>query len=219
MIRRRRTPVRPHFQQDMTTHYLATHVRARARMVLPALRTVRESNFDVLLQTIVQPYGTTREGELIEVVALPWLEIFGKIESDPDYLFQFTKHSRKFEEFIAGAYEAAGWTVTLTPHSGDGGRDVIAVKAEKSGFGSVRFLDQCKAYSASNLITHNDVRAMVGVLTTDPNTSKGLITTTSDFEPGILNSPEFKQLMPYRLELKNGTQLPQWLHEIVGDTA
>jgi hypothetical protein len=60
---------------------------------------------------------------------------------------------------------------------------------------------------------------MVGVLQTDPNSSKGLITTTSDFEPGILKSDEFKLFMPHRLELKNGTLLIEWLREIAQDSS
>jgi len=51
----------------------------------------------------------------------------------------------------------------------------------------------------------------LGVLQTDGNTSKGLITTTSDFQPGILTGDEFKNFMPHRLELKNGTDIVDWL--------
>jgi len=47
-----------------------------------------------------------------------------------------------WEEIIAGAYKKAGFDeVTLTPRSGDLGRDVIAIK---KGLGSVRVIDQVK---------------------------------------------------------------------------
>ena len=147
----------------------------------------------------------TSEGQLVTDVALPWLQIVHEIERDPQFLYQFVNDPRKFEEFIAATYRKAGWTeVILTPRSSDGGRDVIAVKR---GYGSIRFLEQCKAYRHGNLVTHNDVRAMLGVLQTDANASKGIITTTSDFQPGIHTGSEFKPFMPHRLELKNGQQL------------
>src|SRR5690606_23049538 len=113
----------------------------------------------------------------------------------------------------AAAYDLTGeWDeVTLTDRSGDGGRDIIVVKR---GFGSIRFLEQTKAYSPGRLVTHDDQRAMLGVLQTEPNSSKGIITTTSDFAPGVLAGLQFAPFMPHRLETKNGQQLRGWLQEI-----
>ena len=167
----------------------------------------------VLLQTEILTFrDRTHEGVLVASVADTWLELYRAIEKDPEFLQHFSRNPRKFEEFIAGAYNRAGWDeVILTPRSGDGGRDVIAVKR---GFGSVRFLEQTKAYHPGHLVTHDDVRAMIGVLSTDPNSSKGLITTTSDFQPTIRSSPEFQRFLPHRLELKNGTELMEWLKTI-----
>lgn len=50
------------------------------------------------------------------------------------FLFRFVQAPQRFEEFIAGAYEQAGYNVILTPQRGDLGRDIIA---SKDGFGSV----------------------------------------------------------------------------------
>ncbi len=61
-------------------------------------------------------------------------------------------------------------------------------------------------------ITPNDVRALLGVLERDRNVSKGIVTTTGEFAPGVYD--EFKDFMPHRLELRNGTQLKEWLMEI-----
>lgn len=153
----------------------------------------------------------TREGRLVIAVSVVWDEILRELERNPRVLFEFSKAPEKFEELVAGAYKRHGWDhVELTPRSGDRGRDVIATKV---GFGAVRFLDQVKAYSPGHLVTHGEVRAMIGVLALDQNASKALITTTSDFAPGVLNSSEFRGLMPNRLELKNGDQLRAWLLE------
>lgn len=165
----------------------------------------------LLLQAVVTPLARVEDGQLIQCVAIPWLAILRELERNPAFLHQFSKHHRAFEEFLAATYEHAGYTVTLTPQRGDQGRDVIA---EKKGFGSVRILDQAKAYAPRHLVTHDDVRAMLGTLSTDSNASKGIITTTSDFQPGILQGEEFRRFMPYRLELKNGVQLLDWLRQV-----
>lgn len=165
----------------------------------------------LLLQSVVTPLAKVADGQLIQCVAIPWLAILRELERDPEFLHQFSQHHRAFEEFLAATYERAGYIVTLTPQRGDRGRDVIA---EKKGFASVRILEQAKAYAPRHLVTHDDVRAMLGTLSADSNASKGIITTTSDFQPGILQGEEFRRFMPYRLELKNGVQLLDWLRQI-----
>lgn len=164
---------------------------------------------EILLQAAVVTFaGETSEGLLIEAVAPPWFEIIQELERDPEFLYKFPTHSRKFEELIAGAYELDGWTVELTPRSNDRGRDVIATKA---GFCTVRIVDQVKAYGPRHLVTANDVRAIVGVLTLEQNVSKGLITTTSSFAPGIEKDSLIQALIPHRLQLRTGAQLTEWL--------
>jgi restriction system protein len=181
--------------------------RGTSRISIPTSLVGLEGN--LALHAIIQRYGTTADGELIRAIAPPFLELLKEIERDPKFLFYFTKHPRKFEEFIAAAYDRAGYEeVTLTPQRGDGGRDVIAVK---KGFGSVRILEQTKAYAERRRVTHEEVRAMLGTLSTDSNASKGVITTTADFEPGVLKGTEFARFMPHRLELKNGQQLREFL--------
>lgn len=167
----------------------------------------------LLLQAqIVETGESTEEGALVRAVGLPWLELAQHIQRDPEFLAHFAREPRKFEEFIAATYERAGWDeVILTPQRNDGGRDVIAVKR---GLGSLRFLEQVKAYSPGHLVTHADVREMLGVLATDLGASKGLITTTSSFQPGVLESPHFKPFLPHRLELKDRDQLVSWLTAI-----
>lgn len=166
----------------------------------------------LLLQTALVDLGSkTSEGHIIEAVTIPWRRIAREIERNPQFLFEFPQDSRKFEEFIAGAYDQDGWEVTLTPSSGDLGRDVIATKP---GHMSIRVLDQCKAFSPDHVVTANDVRAMVGVLSRDQNVSKGVVTTTSEFAPGV--HEEFKEFVPFRLELRNGPALVKWLRSLGG---
>ena len=166
---------------------------------------------DVLLQAeVINLGGSTIDGREIIGVSLAWFEIIEQLQKDPDILYLIPP--RKLEELIAGAYERAGFPeVILTPRSGDLGRDVIAIKP---GFCSIRIIDQVKAYRPGHKVSADEVRALTGVLYTDLNASKGLVTTTSDFAPRITEDRHLKPLMPHRLELKNGRRLLEWLRQI-----
>ena len=163
----------------------------------------------LLLQTVVVRGERTDEGRLIEAVTVPWFEIVALLTKDPKVAFQMSPE--RWEEMVAGAYHRAGFDeVTLTPRSGDHGRDVIAVK---TGLGQVRVIDQVKAFKPPHLVTANDVRALMGVLQTD-GASKGFLTTTSDFAPLIRADPLITPFFPARLELVNGARLIERLTDL-----
>jgi restriction system protein len=88
---------------------------------------------------------------------------------------------------------------------------VIAIRR---GFGCVKVLGSVKAYAPGKLVPYDAVRALIGVLTGERDASKGIITTTSDFPPRILEDPFIAPFTPYRLELVNGPRLQQWLLEL-----
>jgi restriction system protein len=163
----------------------------------------------LLVQTVIVPGDKTLEGQLVEAVAWPWFDIIDLLSRDPSFVFQI--EARAWEEIVAGAYRKAGFDeVTLTPRSGDFGRDVIAVKR---GLGTVRVIDQVKAYGPGRLVTADDVRALLGVLHAD-KASKGFLTTTSDFAPRLRDDILLKPYMPAQLELINGNELLARLKEL-----
>jgi restriction system protein len=181
-------------------------------MAAARVRMLEARKVELTLAAVIVPGDKTAEGTLIEAVALPWFEIVKMLERDPD--FRFRLNWRKWEEIIGGAYVQAGFdSVTVTPRSGDGGRDIIATK---DGVGSIRIIDQVKAYSPHHVVTAEEVRAMFGVLSADPQSSKAVVTTTSTFAPGVKDDALLKQYMPYRLELKSGAELIKWLRELAG---
>lgn len=163
----------------------------------------------LLLQAVITIADRTVEGDFIEAVAVPWFEIVQLIQREPATIYQIDW--RKWEEIIAGAYRAEGFEVTLTPRSNDKGRDVIA---SSKGIGSIKYFDQVKAYGPGHLVTAAEVRAMVGVLQLEGNVSKGVITTTSNFAPGIMQDEAITRLIPFRLELKPRDPLLAWLKSI-----
>jgi len=185
--------------------------QAHRQRVASLVRTVDSSNFPrLLVQTVIIPYKKTEEGELIKSATFPLLAIIQHIIDDPSLMYQVDP--RKWEEIIAATYDESGLfdEVTLTPRSGDLGRDVIAVKR---GFGSVRLIESVKRNTPGNKTTAEDVQALLGVLLSDPQASKGIVSTTAEFAPMIWDNPHITQYIPHRLELVDGKSLIQRLKD------
>ena len=155
--------------------------------------------------------GKTKEGQLVTAVGNAFRRMLQHVAQYPDEVFRMTP--REFEQFVAGYYEHDGYNVTLTPASGDYGRDVIA---EKPGVGTIRVLDQVKQYKPGHVVTADEVRAFLFVADRDDAT-KCFITTTSTFAPRLmadkLIAPEIKKGF---LELRTGTETVAWLRELEG---
>lgn len=163
----------------------------------------------LLLQSVVVERGAkTTDGDIVVAVLSPWFDIVKALEKDPNIAFQMSW--RLWEEMVAGSHERAGAQVILTPRSGDRGRDVIATY---QGIGTIRVIDQVKAYKLGHLVTANDVRALFGVVVAD-RASKGFLTTTSDFAPELRRDPFIAEQIGPRLELLNGTQLLAGLQKL-----
>ncbi len=168
----------------------------------------------VLLQAILEVGDRTKEGQLVRAVAVPWFEIIRLMHQDPRLIYELD--ARKWEELVAGAWRQEGYDVILTPRSGDGGKDVIATLP---GVGNVRLFDQVKRYSPDLLVTLDEVSSMIGVLERAGNVSKGIITTTSDFAPGIAADLGIQRLIPHRLDLKPRGVLFPWLEKLANESS
>lgn len=165
----------------------------------------------LLVQGLLDAVGTTEYGKLVRAVTVPWQAIVTALKNDWSKAYQIPPE--KWEEIVAAAFDKAGYDeVVLTPRSGDHGRDVVAMKR---GVGTIRIIDSVKAYKPGHRVRYDDVRALAGVLLGDQQASKGIVTTTSTFAPGIVNDPFLKPLIPYRLELMDGQQLQRWLEKLI----
>jgi restriction system protein len=197
------------FMEDMKAQQKHGAARLRRRSVV----SISEQNLSeaaLLVQGVVEPYDSTSEGQLVHAFVLPWRTIVERLKKD--WMLAFKIPPRMWEEMIAAAFDQDGYDeVTLTPRSGDFGRDVIAIKR---GIGCVRIIGSVKAFAPGNLVRPDDVRALAGVLHGDQKASKGIITTTTDFTPNITKDPVVSPLMPYRLELMNGIKLREWLSQL-----
>lgn len=162
-------------------------------------------------QKIIVPDRKVAEGVLIRGNSAVWYDIIAKLQSDWSQAYSLS--STRWEEIVAAAFDKAGFDeVTLTPRSGDRGRDVIAVR---KGVGSIKIIGSVKAYKPGHNVSYDDVRALLGVLSGERDASKGIITTTSNFPPRILEDPFIAPFLPTRLELMNGDSLQRWLGDLL----
>jgi restriction system protein len=164
----------------------------------------------LVISKLIIPEKKLEDGLVVLSTGIEWDEILKHLDRDWENAFKIPPE--KWEELIAGAYKRAGFDeVILTPRSNDKGRDLIAYR---HGVGTVKVLGSVKAYGPGKLVRHDDVRALVGVLGMEPNASKGVLTTTSDFAPMVMKDPRYTNLMPTRLELMNGKKLQEWLRAL-----
>jgi len=188
----------------------SVEITASAEVTLGNVKSIT-AIAELLLQAVIVPGDKVASGRLIEAVAIPWFDIIDLLKKDPSAAYQIPPH--KWEEIIAGSYRKAGFDeVILTPRSGDAGRDVIATIR---GIGSVRVIDQVKAYKPGHLVTADDARALYGVLMLD-GAAKGFLTTTSDFAPLLTKDDLLGPVIPSRIELINGKRLLRRLEELAG---
>lgn len=167
------------------------------------------------ISSLIIPERRVEEGTLIKATSVVWAEVVHRLGTDWQLATEFS--SEKWEEIVAGAFKIYGFDeVILTPRSGDKGRDVIATR---HGVGCIKIIGSVKANRPGNLVSYDDVRALLGVMAGERDVSKGLIATTSDFPPRIHQDPFIAPFLPTRLELMNGTQLQRWLKELNTETA
>jgi restriction system protein len=159
------------------------------------------------ISSLIIPEQNVPDGILIRSTSDLCAEIVQRLGSDWSQAFQLKPD--QWEELVAGAFKKAGYDdVTLTPRSGDHGRDVIAIK---HGVGCVKIIGSVKAYKPGLLVDYDAIRALIGVMSGERDVSKGVITTTSDFPPRVGEDPFIAPFMPTRLELINGENLQKWL--------
>lgn len=128
------------------------------------------------------------------------------LERNPGRMLSLTP--RQFEELVAELFAREGFEVELTPASGDGGRDVIAV--HHSELGTHRYLAECKRYGPANKVGVEFVRSLYGVAEAERATY-AVLATTSSFTKGAL---EFAREVRWRLGLKDYEALREWLNKV-----
>ena len=119
---------------------------------------------------------------------------------------------REFEYFVAYLVDEVGFrNVEVTPRSGDGGRDIVAVK-NINGIPLI-FSFKCKQYKPDNKIRLDTMRALLGTVTHDRTKSNiGVLVTTSYFTKG---SREFILSEP-SIDGKDFDDVVKWINDLKG---
>ncbi|MEQ7050725.1 restriction endonuclease [Paenibacillaceae sp. P-4] len=114
---------------------------------------------------------------------------------------------RKFEEIVAEIFHKKGFSVTLTPRTRDGGKDIYAI--QNGIFGRQLFVIECKRYSSTHKVGVELVRGIYGVKVAERATAAMLVTTSSFSKDAL----DFASPLKYELSLKDYSNLKSWLKE------
>jgi restriction system protein len=131
-----------------------------------------------------------------------------EVRKDARHVYELS--SRQFEELVAEVLAGQGYDVTLTPPSGDGGFDIIAVRND--ALGKLRFLVECKRYDPANRVEVGIVRSLYGVVQQQQATA-GVVVTTSYFTRG---ARDFQAKVEHQMALRDYAELQGWLAAAVG---
>jgi restriction system protein len=185
------------------------------RIITPAFqRTIARPEFDrnappVVVSSVIIPAGGEYTDPLVEVTSPAWDAIWSIIKDNQSKIYELPPE--RLEELVAASYAKDGFRVQLTPRSNDHGRDIIAIR---DGIHGYKLIGSVKRYAEGRLVRYDDVRALLGVMSGERDTSKGVLVTTSDFPPNIGKDPFIGPFLPTRLQLMNGDHLRQWLEQL-----
>lgn len=127
--------------------------------------------------------------------------LINAIARDPELLDRV--HHRAFEELVAELLDRQGFTVELTPPSGDRGVDIYARRVDE--FGPSLYVVECKHHEAP--IGPDFVRMLYGVVERERAT-KGILAASTTFTPGALDEARTAQ---NRISLRDRDAIIAWV--------
>jgi len=142
----------------------------------------------------------------IRLVSAVSEELLARLAERPDDRFSLS--ARLFEETVAELLSRMGYDVSLTPRSGDKGRDVIANLA--TPVAPVLMLVECKRYAPHRLVGPEPI-TRVWFRMFDDHANLAMVVTTSGFQPV---TRETAQTRGYQISLKDGEQFIEWIRSL-----
>ncbi|MGE0370962.1 MAG: restriction endonuclease [Gammaproteobacteria bacterium] len=179
--------------------------RISPREVLQRLRGFSQSGIvDASGNPIVA--GGHADRQIIVDVTSVSDQLLERVHANPTLMYELSP--RRFEEFVAEVLNRLGYSVTLTPASGDGGKDIYAAK--KDHLGSFLYVVECKKYAPDNPVGVGLIRQLNGVVQAEQATA-GILATTSFFTKG---AKEFQRRISHQMGLKDFLGIQEWLQEV-----
>jgi restriction system protein len=130
-------------------------------------------------------------------------EMLRRLAVRPELVHELEPH--QFEELAAELFEKKGFSVTLTPRTRDGGKDLYL--AQSTELGSFRYAVECKRYRPDRPVSIDVIQRLAGVVDMERLTA-GIVLTTSRFSrDAISHAAKLK----YRMSLQGYAELKAML--------
>lgn len=152
-------------------------------------------------------YKVTRKNlPKIELIKAVSEELLSRLSKFPEERFRI--NPRLFEETVAELLARMGYSVRLTPRSGDKGRDVIASLDTPAA--PILMLVECKRYSANRLVGPEPITRLWYRMF-DDHANLAMVITTSKFQP---IAKETAVNRGYQISLKEGDDFIKWVRSL-----
>jgi len=145
----------------------------------------------------------TSNHEIIRDITVVNTKLLDKINFDPKLMYSLSP--RQFEEFVAELFEKDGYSVTLTPQTRDGGKDLFI--AESKLIGNFIYYIECKKYSPNYPVGVRAIRELHGAVSADKATA-GIVVTSSYFSRP---AKEFTEKIKNQMSLIDFSNLKKWI--------
>lgn len=152
-----------------------------------------------------QPLGRRSAGQrrIAERVQVVTNDMLRRLAVRPELVYELEPH--QFEELAAELFERKGFTVTLTPRTRDGGKDLYL--AQSNELGSFRYAVECKRYAPDRAVSIDVVQRLAGVVDAERLTA-GIVLTTSRFSRDAIDQAA---KIRYRMSLRAYAELKAML--------
>lgn len=158
---------------------------------------------DILFEDLLASSIPSVQQEILTLSTGLWDSMLAELRRNPKNLHELPP--RKFEELVAEMLTRDGFSVTLTPETRDGGKDILAVN--KTSLGNHLYLVECKRYAPERPVDISLVRALYGVVEAE-KANAGVLVTTSYFTKDAIN---FRDTIQHRMSFKDYENLVEWI--------
>lgn len=162
-----------------------------------------EQSADILFEDLLVSSIPSVQHEILTLSTEYWNSMLAELMENPKSIHKLPP--RKFEELVAEMLTRNGFSVTLTPETRDGGKDIYAVN--KTSLGNHLFLVECKRYAPERPVDISLVRALYGVVEAE-KANAGVLVTTSYFTKDAMN---FRDTIQNRMSFKDYESLVEWI--------
>lgn len=135
-------------------------------------------------------------------------ELLINLSNNPKLLYNLSPY--EFERVIAALFEKKGFSVTITPQTRDGGKDIFIAQDNIASF---LFYVECKKYQPNNHVGIEIIQRLYGVVAAEKATA-GIIATTSYFTKPAIDYVKIHNL-EHQLSLKDFNSIRNLLNELI----